>query len=157
MNLTQKETELLKDLKGQEKLCVDKYTRHSAAASDTQLKDMFSQIAQTEQQHLDTLMQIEKGSAPQMQQGSSQKQQAFSANTSFASTYGMGDNKDKQNDSYLCSDVLSTEKHASSLYDTCIFEFKDEQVRSALNHIQKEEQNHGKMIYDYMQANNMYS
>ena len=40
MNLTQKETELLKDLKGQEKLCVDKYTRHSAAASDTQLKDM---------------------------------------------------------------------------------------------------------------------
>ena len=113
----------------------------------------WDRVARPEQ--LMSAMQIEKGSAPQMQQGSSQKQQAFSANTSFASTYGMGDNKDKQNDSYLCSDVLSTEKHASSLYDTCIFEFKDEQVRSALNHIQKEEQNHGKMIYDYMQANNM--
>ena len=162
MNLTQKESELLKDLKGQEKLCVDKYTRHSSAASDAQLKNMFSQIAQTEQQHLDTLMQIEKGSAPQMQQGSSQNQQGSSnrqntASSSFTATYGMGDNKDKQNDSYLCSDVLSSEKHASGLYDTCIFEFKDEQVRTALNHIQKEEQNHGKMIYDYMQTNNMYS
>ena len=157
MNLTQKESDLLKDLKGQEKLCVDKYTRHSSAASDTQLKNMFSQIAQTEQQHLDTLMQIEKGSVPQQQQGSSQNQQTFTANLSFASTYGMGDNNEKKNDSYLCSDVLSAEKHASSLYDTCIFEFKDEQVRTALNHIQKEEQNHGKMIYDYMQVNNMYS
>ena len=32
----------------------------------------------------------------------------------------------------------------------------DENVRNILNHIQKEEQNHGKMIYDYMKANNMY-
>ena len=28
MQWTQKETDLLKDLKGQEQLCVDKYTRH---------------------------------------------------------------------------------------------------------------------------------
>ena len=27
----------------------------------------------------------------------------------------------------------------------------------SINHIQKEEQNHGKMIYDYMKANSMYS
>ena len=33
----------------------------------------------------------------------------------------------------------------------------DDAARAALNHIQKEEQNHGKMIYDYMTANNMYS
>lgn len=156
MTLSQKETELLKDLKGQEKLCIDKYTKHASSASDTQLKELFSQIAQTEQQHLDTLTQIEKGSVPQMQ-GSSQKQQKFTPTSSFTAAYGIGDNQEKQNDSYLCSDVLATEKHASSLYDTCIFEFKDEQARSALNHIQKEEQEHGKMIFDYMQANGMYS
>lgn len=38
MQLTQKEKELLKDLKGQEKLCVEKYSQHAAAANDEQLQ-----------------------------------------------------------------------------------------------------------------------
>lgn len=150
MQLSQKETSLLKDLKGQEKLCVDKYTKHASCAVDPQLKNLFSQIAQTEQQHLDTLTQMENGTVP-TPGGGSQSQPSFSA------AYGAADTQDKQNDSYLCSDVLSTEKHASHLYDTCVFEFKDESARNALNHIQKEEQGHGKMIYDYMAANAMYS
>ncbi|MDO4732875.1 MAG: spore coat protein, partial [Bacillota bacterium] len=61
------------------------------------------------------------------------------------------------NDSYLCSDALSTEKHVSAAYNTCIFEFRDQNVRNALNHLQKEEQQHGKMVYDYMSANGMYN
>lgn len=150
MQLTQKESELLKDLKSQEKLCVDKYTKHSAAASDSQLKQLFTQIAQAEQQHLDTITQMENGTAPQMKGGSSSE-------PAFAATYGTAENAEKQNDSFLCSDVLSGEKHVSHLYDTCIFEFKEESFRNALNHIQKEEQGHGKMIYDYMQTNGMYS
>jgi len=150
MQLTQKETELLKDLKGQEKLCVDKYTKHSFSAVDVQLKNLFTQVAQIEQQHLDTLTQIESGKVPKPG-GGSQSQPSFTA------TYSTEDSPEKQRDSYLCSDVLSTEKHTSSLYDTCIFEFKDENTRNVLNHIQKEEQGHGKMIYDYMQANSMYS
>jgi rubrerythrin len=150
MQLTQKETSLLKDLKGQEKLCVDKYTNHASCAVDPQLKDMFSQIAQTEQQHLDTITQMEGGTVP-TPGGGSQSQPTFKA------TYGAAETQDKQADSYLCTDVLTTEKHASHLYDTCIFEFKDESARNALNHIQKEEQEHGKMIYDYMAANAMYS
>ena len=32
----------------------------------------------------------------------------------------------------------------------------DENARNYLNSIQKQEQNHGKMIYDYMSANSMY-
>lgn len=75
----------------------------------------------------------------------------------FSATYGAEENADKQNDCYLCSDLLSTEKHASHLYDTCVFEFKDENIRNVLNHIQKEEQEHGKMLYDYMQVNCMYA
>lgn len=150
MQLTQKETSLLKDLKGQEQLCVDKYMKHASCANDPQLKNLFTQIARIEQQHLDTLTQIENGSVPQPG-GGSQNQPTFSA------TYDMAETMEKQTDCYLCSDVLSTEKHASHLYDTCIFEFKDENLRNVLNHIQKEEQNHGKMIYDYMTANAMYS
>ena len=150
MKLTQKETGLLKDLKGQEKLCTDKYTRHAAAAADPQLRELFGSIAKTEQQHYDTLTEIENGGVPQPGGGTQ-------AQPSFRGTYGMAETPEKKADCYLCSDVLATEKHASHLYDTCVFEFKDEKLRDTLNHIQKEEQGHGKMIYDYMAANGMYS
>ncbi len=151
MQLTQKETTLLKDLQTAEKLCIEKYSKHSSGAIDPQLKTMFSQISKKEEQHLNTLSQIESGTVPQMGGSSSAPVQ-----TTFAATYGTGENKDKLNDSYLCNDLLSAEKHTSSLYNTCIFEFTDVNVRNTLNHIQKEEQEHGKAIYDYMSANGMY-
>ena len=75
---------------------------------------------------------------------------------SFTATYDATDSPEKTGDCYLCSDLLTTEKHASHLYDTCVFEFTDKNARDALNHIQKEEQEHGKYIYDYMSANYMY-
>lgn len=150
LTLTQKEISLLKDLKGEEKLCIEKYKKHSASALDPQLKNLFAQIAQAEQQHFNTLTQIEDGAIPVLQGGPKNQ-------LTFTATYGGVDTPDKQKDCYLCTDVLSTEKHTSHLYDTCLFEFKDESLRNILNHIQKEEQNHGKMIYDYMSVNGMYS
>ena len=59
-------------------------------------------------------------------------------------------------DQFLCNDALSGEKHISSSYNTSIFEFVSAPVRDVLNHIQKEEQEHGKKIYDYMSKNSMY-
>ena len=64
MQLTQKETELLKDLQDQEKLCVEKYNKHAAAAIDCQLKDLFTKIASVEQGHLNTINQIQSGTVP---------------------------------------------------------------------------------------------
>ncbi len=151
MQLTQKETELLKDLKSEEKLCAEKYSKHSECARDPQLKNLFSQIASVEQKHYDTLVQIENGSTPSAGGGGNSQM------PTFTETYGVAENEDKAHDCYLCSDLLTMEKHASHLYDTCIFEFKEEALRNVLNSIQKEEQNHGKMIYDYMSKNNMYS
>lgn len=150
MTLDQKEKDLLKDLKGQEKLCVDKYAKHASCAKDAQLKNLFTQISQNEQKHLDALTQIENGTVPQFS-GTDLQQPTFTA------TYGATENPDKKNDCYLCSDLLATEKHASSLYDTCIFEFKDENLRQVLNSIQKQEQEHGKQLYDYMSTNSMYA
>lgn len=149
--LTQKETQLLKELKGQEQLCIQKYTKGAKNAVDGQLKGLFARIAQIEQEHLDTLTQIENGNVPQPPQGGNQ------AMPTFAEIYGTSETPDKENDCYLCTDALTTEKHASGLYDTSVFEFQDENTRKILNHIQGEEQNHGKMIYDYMKANHMYS
>jgi len=151
MQLTQKETSLLKDLKSQEKLCVEKYTKYSSVALDPQLKELFTSIANVEQQHLNTLTQIENGGVPDTQsQGSSQ-----SVKSSFTECYGLGDTPDKQADCYLCSDLLADEKHVSGVYNTSVFEFRDTVLRDTLNHIQKEEQEHGKAIYDYMSINNM--
>ena len=143
MQLTQKETELLKDLKGQEKLCADKYTQYSESAIDPQLKNLFSQIAGVEKQHLNGTVPTPGGGSP--------------AQPSFTANYAVAETEEKKHDCYLCTDALTTEKHASHLYDTCIFEFKQENIRTLLNGIQKEEQNHGKMIYDYMSKNAMYA
>ena len=153
MQLSQKETSLLSDLKSQEKLCVEKYTKYASSALDPQLKELFTSIANVEQQHLNTVTQMESGSEQSNQSSGS----AQTVKTSFTSHYGMGDTPDKQADSYLCSDLLADEKYVSSLYNTCIFEFKSQAMRDTLNHIQKEEQEHGKAIYDYMSVNNMYS
>ncbi|WP_331654236.1 spore coat protein [Anaerotignum sp. MB30-C6] len=153
MQLTEKEKTLLKDLKEQEQICVEKYSKYSTQANDEQLKTLFTQIGQAEQHHLDTITQILNGTTPQMQSGGAQQKQL-----SFTPTYTAVDtNPNKKNDSYLCTDLLSTEKHVSTTYNTCIFEFKDTKIRDALNHIQKEEQQHGEQIYNYMAQNGMYS
>ncbi len=152
LTLSEKEMTLLKDLKGQEKICIEKYTKYSSSALDNQLKQLFTEISNVEREHLSTLTQIENGTIPNTSGAPKQ-----TVNTVFSEYYGMGDTPDKQADCYLCSDLLADEKHVSNLYNTCIFEFRETPLRDALNHIQKEEQEHGKAIYDYMAKNNMYS
>lgn len=155
MQLTEKEKLLLKDLKNEEKLCAEKYTKHSASATDPQLKNLFSQIAGVEQGHLKSIEELEGGSVPSTSSSSSLSSTPNFASMTFNAFYDPSDSPNKQEDCYMCSDVLAAEKHASSLYNTCVFEFKDENARNVLNHIQKEEQEHGKAIYDYMQTNSM--
>ncbi len=153
MQLTQKETSLLKDLKDQEKLCTDKYRKYAETAHDPQLKTLFSDIANTEEGHYNTLVSMESGNVPVM----SGKPSASGSSTTFNATYGMAETQEKKDDCYLCSDLLSTEKHAASLYNTCVFEFAQPVLRDTLNHIQTEEQGHGEQLYRYMKVNSMYS
>ena len=150
MVLTQKESTLIKDLKGQEQLCIDKYKKHAECAHDPQLKQLFTRIAGVEQEHLNTLNQIENGANPPA--GGSKQ-----ADIPTFSAYYTSETPEKQQDFYLCADLLTTEKHASGLYNTCVFEFGQTELRQVLNHIQTEEQQHGEQIYRYMKANGMYS
>lgn len=151
MNLTQKETALLKDLRDQESLCVEKYTDYAGSARDEQLKNLFSQIASAERAHLQKINDIAAGNVPAASGGTSPI-----AGITFRATYGSAEGENKKADCFLCKDVLSGEKHVSHLYDTCIFEFNDAALRNTLNSIQTDEQIHGKAIYDYMSANSMY-
>lgn len=115
MQLTQKEKELLKDLKGQEKLCVEKYSQHAAAANDEQLSQLLNYLGGVEQRHLDIITKIDSGEIPQPAAGEA------APKNDFKQTYSVSETQEKKNDCYICSDLLATEKppprsmtHASS-------------------------------------------
>ena len=161
INLTTKERMLLEDEKSQEQLCVDKYKEYSNKACDTELKNLFSQLSQKEQQHLDSINQLLNGVLPStgQQQGNQQNgsnQQTMQQPYISQAPINLGNNNYNEHDKMICTDSLSTEKFVSSTYNTAIFEFRDKNIRQVLNHIQKEEQEHGEKIYNYMASHGMY-
>jgi len=183
MDLTAKERFLLEDQKNHEQICIEKYENYANMASDQQLKDIFRQNGQIEQQHLNTINQLLNGQIPQtgnqqsggnqqqgQQAGANQQQGQQAAGNQQQSQQQAGNQQNQQvgapkggiqnynnSDKDLCTDMLMTEKYVSGAYDTAIFEFRDPQVRNVLNHIQKEEQQHGEAIFNYMNSKGMYS
>jgi len=150
MTLTQKETTFLNEFKTQEQLCIDKYTKYAGEACDNCLKNLFTELAQAEKTHLDTINQILNGQEPQPQAAPSATGSVCSQSSSHC------DAEAKKNDKMLCQDMLAMEKHVSGVYNTGVFEFANPILRDTLAHIQKEEQNHGEKLYSYMSANGMY-
>jgi spore coat protein CotF len=135
-------------MQGQEQLCIQKYDNYAKEACSEQLRSLFQSLADVERGHLNSINELSAGRIP-----------SLSSNGSTVPTPGKAsytDESAKKKDSYLCSDMLATEKHVSSVYDTGVFEFSDAAARGVLNHIQSEEQNHGLYLYDYMNANGMY-
>ena len=151
MNLTQKETTLLQDLKSQEQICVEKYDKYSQMAHDPELKNLFSKLKENEQKHFDTINQILQGTEVSMP-----AQSPSAVMAKLECKMSTCNEVEKKSDGYLCKDALSMEKHVSGVYNTGIFEFRSPIMRDTLAHIQKEEQNHGEMLYSYMSCNNMY-
>ena len=152
IQLGQKERALLEDQKSHEDICIKKYNNYAEQAKDPQLKQLFNTYAGQEQQHLDTINQILAGQQPNMGQQKGQQQQQMQQ----AAGKGRLPAGDYQNDAALCNDMLMTEKYVSDTYNTAIFEMTDSNVRQALNHIQKEEQQHGEGIFNYMKNMGMY-
>ena len=151
----QKETTLLQDLKHAEQLCTEKYQQYAQKAAAPNLQQLFHSIGQQEQQHLQTLDQMLTSGAPVGSGPSASGSGSMATGGQTAGCY-QGQDQAYQNDAFLCNDALAMEKHVSADYNTSIFEFRDQTVRDTLNHIQKDEQTHGKMIYDFMAANGMY-
>ncbi len=152
IQLGQKERMLLEDQKAHEEICIKKYNNYAAQASDPQLKQLFSTYAAQEQQHYDTINQILAGQQPSLGQQQGQQQQQMQQ----AASKGQLPAGNYHNDAALCNDMLMTEKYVADTYNTAIFEMADASVRQALNHIQKEEQQHGEGIFNYMKSRGMY-
>lgn len=161
MPLSQKEKQLLQDQKSHEKVCIQKYQNNAQQTSDPKLKQLFQSYAQQEQQHLSTIESILNGQVPNINQAAASNQPTQQSqpnqqnNTLTQST--MTPSATNQADAMVCQDLLMTEKYVSNAYDTAIFEFADSNVRQALNHIQKEEQEHGEGIFNYMNSHGMYN
>ncbi len=151
LQLTTKESGLLKDAKGQEELCIRKYEDYAERAKSPALASLFRQMADTERTHLTTICEMMGGTVTPVSGPLTGK------NNDLATPYTYPTDADKQADCFLCQDMLATEKHASSLYDTSVFEFESPVARKVLNHIQAEEQQHGEQLYAYMKANGMYN
>ncbi|MBR5881490.1 MAG: ferritin-like domain-containing protein [Clostridia bacterium] len=151
MTLTPKESSLLKDMIGEEQLCVAKYQKYAGEAKAPELQALLGGIATTEQEHLKTLHDMQSGTVGAVPAQIPAPDQKNCCAVQYAST------QDKDADAFLCKDLLATEKHASALYNTCVFEFTYPEARKMLNHIQAEEQQHGQMLYAYMNANGMYN
>lgn len=147
--LTQKEQMLLEDQKRHEEVCIHKYQTYAAQVQDSQLKQLLGSYAQQEQQHLNTINQLLTGQIPSMAQG----QQSSTTVTGTTQSQGAANKQDEM----LLTDLLMTEKYVSSAYNTAIFECTNSQMRQVLNHIQKEEQQHGEGIFNYMNAHGMYT
>jgi len=153
ISLNQKETSLLQDQKKHEELCIKKYGSYANQASDPQLKQLLNTQGQQEQQHLNSINQLLAGQLPATggQQSGMQNQQSQQTFPPI-----QPGNTSAQADAVMCEDLLSTEKYVSATYNTAIFEFRDPGVRQVLNHIQKEEQEHGLGLYSYMASHGMY-
>ncbi len=179
--LSQKERLLLEDLKSEEELCVVKYRNYAQQAQDPQLSQLFSGIADVEQGHYDTVNQLlqsggqssgQQGQGGQKQNQSGSQGQSGKGQSSQGTNSGQAGGQMNQaagkinlgqagsnssgSDKYLLQDMLTTEKHVSSAYNTSIFEMTQPNIKQALQHIQKEEQDHGEQLYQYMSSHGMY-
>lgn len=112
-----------------------------------------SQSGQSGQQTMQSQQQTPGWQNVQMQGSQTQSGQS---NQNFTPTSNLKSPNATQKDFDLVHDLLSTEKYVSASYNTAIFEFNNSQIRKTLNHIQKEEQEHGELLYNYLKQNNAY-
>ena len=149
MKLNQKEVQLITELKSQEELCVQKYDFYAAQAKDPELKSLFRKILKYEQAHYDMLNELSNGTVPAI------RHKAPLADKYEPKGAHPGDQKSKDFDKFLCTDVIATEKYVATAYNDDLFYFASTDVRNVLNAIMTDEQNHAEMIWKYKVANKM--
>ena len=151
MILSEREKTVIQDLQTQEQSCVTKYAKYATQAKDPELRNLFEDLRQKEQNHYDSLAQVLSGSVPSVDCNDSDGKDYQPA----ACYDSMTNPQDKQDDSFLATDCLGTEKMVSGEYNSNVFNFGDPDVRKLLADIQVEEQNHAEMLYKYKQVNGM--
>lgn len=151
MILTDKETIAIKGLQAQEQTCVEKYTRYSKEAHDTELRNLFDTIAKDEQKHHDSLSQVLHGKVPPCNCNDTKGKEY----TPTACYKANCNSSEKKEDCFLVTDCIGTEKMVSSEYNRDVFVFGNSDIRKLLADIEIEEQNHAEMLWKYKTVNGM--
>ncbi len=151
INISEKERYIITNLQDQEKLCIEKYGKYEEQAKDSELKNLFSSIKESERQHYDSLGQLLNGTVPAVNSNDTAGKD-YSPTATYTGNFS---ESDKSNDQFLCTDAITTEKYVSSAYNSDLFQFGNSDVRRLLNDIQTEEQNHAEKIYKYKTVNQM--
>lgn len=151
MVLKEKERSVIEDLQNQEKSCMEKYAKYAGLAKDPELKALFKELHKQEQKHYDSLDQVLSGTVPDCDCNDSAGKD-YSPKTTYND---MTNSDDKQNDAFLATDCIGTEKLVSGEYNSDVFTFGKSNIRKLLADIQIEEQNHAEMLYKYKTANGM--
>lgn len=151
MVLKEKERTTIEDLKTQEESCIEKYGRYVAQAKDPELKNLFQTLQGEEKKHYDSLNQVLNGTVPECDCNDTAGRE-YDPTPTYSS---ISSKEDKQNDAFLATDCIGTEKLVSGEYNTEVFAFEDSDVRKLLADIQIEEQNHAEMLYKYKMVNHM--
>ncbi|OON98458.1 MAG: Rubrerythrin [Epulopiscium sp. Nele67-Bin004] len=152
MELNTKERQALENLKSEEQLCIDKFSRYANEAKDPVLQELFNTLTKDEQNHFNSLEQVLNGGPVPAVDCNDSKGKNYAP----TATYAEGTNSaDKTHDSYLATDGISTEKLISGEYNDDVFVFGNSDVRKLFADIQVEEQNHAEMLYKYKVANGM--
>ena len=151
INLTEKEKFIIEDLKSQEKLCIQKYAFYEQMAYDPALAELFAQIKQSEQKHLNSLNEVLNGNVMESDVNDYSGQN-YQADTDY---HNSSIPEEKEHDSFLCTDAITMEKYVSGAYNFDLFQFANSKLRKLLADIEVEEQNHAEMLYKYKKANLM--
>ena len=151
MVLTEKETTVIQDLQTQGKSCIEEYTRYSKEAHDDVLRDLFTDLSRREQQHYDALQQVLTGQVPCCSCNDRQGEQ-YNPKATYDQ---MTASREKEEDCFLATDCIGTEKMVSGEYNSKVFSFSDSKVRKLLADHQVEEQNHAECLWKYKTVNGM--
>ena len=151
VNLTEKERFIIEDLKSQEKLCIQKYAFYEEMAYDPELSELFSQIRESEEKHLNSLNDVLNGMIADVDTNDYSGENYMPR----ANYHQKSNQAEKEHDSFLCTDAITMEKYVSSAYNFDLFQFGNAKLRKLLNDIETEEQNHAEMLYKYKKANGM--
>ena len=109
MILSEREKTVIQDLQTQEQSCVTKYAKYAAQAKDPELRNLFENLKQKEQNHYDSLTKVLSGNVPSVDCNDSDGKDYQPA----ACYDSMTNPQDKQDDSFLATDCIGTEKMVS--------------------------------------------
>lgn len=151
MVLKEKEKQAIKDLQTLEQACIDKYGKYATQAKDPVLQDLFTTLKKNEQKHYDSLEQVLTGTVPECNCNDSDGKE-YEPKATYSQ---LGQSQEKKDDAFLATDCISSEKLASSEYNSDVFIFADSAIRKLLADIQVEEQNHAEMLFKYKTVNGM--